>query len=334
MSHSSSSTPSSSSHSVDNGTTSSHNCTGDPIFVAAGHPINASLSFTSILLNVCVILVVRFMAQKKQIPVKNLFFVLAASDCGVGVIYATQAMCHWCFDACSMTRTAIIAVNQLQSIAIFSNRGITLYVTWIRAVAVGSVTAESFQNKRLPRIFAEITLFILLGSLPMLLQWLIPMTNHEADILRLSYFVLLTMWMMIFATFIFFKVRLLKRSSPASKSSSTSANSGVNRSARDTRASTSKDDFQTLVLLVAFIFCACHLMGVIFFSFRLTSVFTTKTTMILAFWLDTAMLFNSAVNFLVYVAASRSFRRAFVQYVNQVVRRDVSRETQTQLTVY
>ena len=125
---------------VDNSNCSETNSTCTGIFVTEGRPILATIAFSSILLNIVIMLNIHSMAKQKLTPTRNLFLLLAFSDLCVGLIYSLFAVFNWSLDSCSdvITSSVVRVLRYVEIILIGSNRGITLYVTLIRAIAVSA----------------------------------------------------------------------------------------------------------------------------------------------------------------------------------------------------
>ena len=272
------------------------NCNGTEIFKGAGHPLTATISIISVIFNILIILTIKNMIKRKMISSKNLFMILGISDLSVGVIYTVKAIFNWFFKNCEISTWFIAPMEMTQTALTFANRGITLYMTLMRAITVSSKQIWNLRNRNKLMIAIEIVIFVAINCLPEFIA--IGRNDPKAYGIFFGYFVILTILMLMMAVFILIKLHLHNRSiSPASYHSS----------------STVKDDFQRQVIAVAFIFCFCHLFGAIIFGLQSQNMITEHHFQLLLFWFETLMILNSCVNLIIYIVVSRSFRRVFLQ---------------------
>ena len=258
--------------------------------------IYASVSICSILSNILVIVVICYMIKQKQIPLKNVFLVLAFSDLCVGFMYALHAIIEWNLARCSRSKTLNMAIFGAHSISVYSNQGLTLYVTLMRAFATSTSKVLTYQQKNWRRILVELAIFVNFGCIPLYVEWAAIAAepgspDYEAfPVTSLVYFVALVVTMAVMAFYIIIKLHYYR--------------SSVARS-----STTTKDDFQIMVVVVALVFCACHALSIARFSLYLQN---NPDHVRVIPWIDYATLVNSSVNPLIYFTVSRSFRRSLV----------------------
>ena len=117
----------------------------------------------------------------------------------------------------------------------------------------------------------------------------------------LSYFVVLIIVEMTLASFVLIKLGLRRRNSAKGRTSSI-------------------DDFEKLVTLVALVFCCTHVLTVIDDVSDLYSVDRHQAMRSRSYyWSLVAGVLNSSVNVFVYLLASRNIRTAFIQSLSKLL---------------
>ena len=285
-----------------------------PIFEPSGNPFVAAFSILSILFNSVVILVIWDMGKRKITSSTRLFLALAISDMTMAVFFTIEAVMNWSCDSCTVGRSLIHGVDIMETLAGNSNKGVTLYITLKRALAVSS-TLKVSRRKSLISTVMELMIFAIIGCIPLFI--ILPtegkyLFDFGIRIVWLVYFTLLSMVMTVLAIFIFCKLR--------------NHNKLMSSNLRHTR-STTEDDFQKLVFLVAASFCCCHFFAIVLFSYALCYG-RDEVTKSLIIWFNAGLALNAAVNLFIYIATSASFRRVLLGFCGRKSARSMSNVTQ------
>ena len=122
------------------------------------------------------------MIKEKQLPTKNVFLILALSDLSLSVSCAIHAIADWHLDHCSRHWLANVVLFDMIAISNCANRGVTLYVTLIRAFATTNQKVVAYQSWI--RFLLEMTSFIIIGCLPLFIEWTMRPTLKQLSDLR------------------------------------------------------------------------------------------------------------------------------------------------------
>ena len=82
-----------------------------------------------------------------------------------------------------------------------------------------------------------------------------------------------------------------------------------------TTTATTRDDFQTLIVLVAVFFCFSQLFPAVCFCLKSLDVDTAEKIIL---WSESATILNSSINLFIYTVVSLSFRRAFQRLLKRI----------------
>ena len=192
------------------------------------------------------------------------------------------------------------------------NRSMTLFISFARATALRNKTnPRKSRRKSRRKVVTELCVSTAIVTVATLLvyalaifvipsQFGLPLFNVIAWFF-LSYFVVLIIVEMTLASFVLIKLGLRRR------------NSGKGRTS-------SYDDFDKLVALVALVFCCTHVLTVIDDVSDLYSVDRHQAMRSRSYyWSLVAGVLNSSVNVFVYLLASRNIRTAFIQSLSKLL---------------
>ena len=292
-----------------NGDDSSNASNCRPIFEPFGNPYVASIFIISIFFNFILILVIVDMAKRKIASSTSLFLALAVSDMIVSVLFTLEALMNWCCGSCTFSANVIDAIDIAATFSSLANKGISVYITLKRAVAV-STKLKSSQRKNLIHMIFELLVFALLGCTPkFIILAMYDVHQGDGDLDALSKFGIKIVWlvystvlmvvMTVLTIYIFCKLRMHKKSLISNS-----------RHARFTP----QDEFEKLVLLVAVSFCCCQFLAIILFSYALWNR-EDSVTRLLGHCFHVGLAMYAALNLCIYVAASTSFRQSLLGFL-------------------
>ena len=190
------------------------------------------------------------------------------------------------------------------------NRSMTLYISYKRAWSLKNVTnAQKSLEQSHRRVMIDLAVFTAIFVvaqffIQLLVKFVFPDLFGVPGFMVWSWFAIFfgTIWIIIetiLSIFVLVKLRIRQRS-------------------LDGRRSTN-DDFEKLIALVALVFCCCLALNVIDKVFDLDAKDCLETCQNRATYLSAiAVVFNSSVNLLIYLLASRNFRVAFFKFVKKL----------------
>ena len=291
------------------------NCTNVQVFVNQfGSPVNATISFSGLILNLVIILVIRDSMKRRQTQAQVQLTALAYSDLTVGASYVgffiIDHTCTFCLP-CSQAKVCFHGVSIVfifWSLASIANRSMLLYISFDRARAIRNATnAICNENRTQCKGFQELgvctavltifTIFVL-GIFYFLVPYLlkIPQFGPVATF-WVIYLVTMVATELVLANFVLFKLRSRK---------------SLYKSG--TKASV-EDDFEKLVALVALVFCGTCVIPIIWNVANLSAhdqLETAKSPLL--YYTHICNSVNSSGNLIIYLLASRNFRRTFIRF--------------------
>ena len=277
----------------------------------------AATSFATFFLNVIVAVVLGYMLKQKMTTAKVHLFALAISDLSLGAVMILGAFLDWFYDDCNCQASFKSLIDPtcqtFQDWFLFSNRGITIYITFMRARAISANL--HLLKKSLRATILELVVFGAIGGLiPIIVVMSVYQVKRSNCIwlaFGLGYFITICTIMTVLTVYI------LARSQAHGRTLSTVAL---------TVRSEVKDEFETMVTVVAVVFCLCHSLGLTYFAIAQYNLVHFQTDPRISHFMfnlakcfNVALYLNSAVNLFIYVTVSSSFRIAFVQICKKVV---------------
>ena len=271
-----------------------------PILKYAGNPSIATIFILSILLNSIVILVILDMGKRKKTSTR-LFLALAVSDITMAASFVLAAVMNWWGDSCTVSQRMKDGMNVITEVIALSNKGITLYITLKRALAVSTKLIVSQRKTVMSTVF-ELIIFALINCIPLFIN--LATANTHYAIVCLVYSILLVVVMSVLTIYIGCKLKSHRKL--------------IISNSRHTR-STTQDDFQKLAFLVATTFTCFHFLAIAFFSYLVShGDHDVSDDDGIGRWLEfgfiVGLAVNAAVNLFIYVAISASFRQVLVRY--------------------
>ena len=221
----------------------------------------------------------------------------------VDVIFTTATACNLC-DPCTEVQNEYFHVYfvtfTIWHLATGVNRMITLYITFVRARTLFDLNYSiSSQKMTQRRVMIELGAYTLIWTvvghvwiymMEKILTWYgVPSLISYYSVVFVG-LVVTILTMLIFAAYILIKLQY---------------------------CDSSGKDFQRLVALVALVFSGTNVISAAGFGFAMIEANIDVSTGEAAkylFWPVLAISLNSSVNLLVYLAASRNFRRAFSRF--------------------
>ena len=213
------------------------------------HPLFVSFSFSSLILNLLVILVIREAMKARRTHAQLQLLCLSFSDISVGVAYVwdfvLSSVCDIskpCEEAKPCLYLMFGGIHFIQQ-TLLLNRSMTICITYVRCKVVSGFRGAQETNEKTPRrMLAELIIYSLLlhflSSLVILgLIYLFRSFDLAVFVVGVSIAVL----MAVMTGFIFYRLRL-----------------NYQRSQHRTRR-VAVGDFQKLAALVALVFCCCQL---------------------------------------------------------------------------
>ena len=278
---------------------SSTNDTCDPLDAflhTFGHPASISCALGGIFLNVIIILVLLY-AMKWRLTVAQIHLLaLAFSDLAYVICCSLLAIVSWFCDPFHQIGRCITVFRVARiswTVTSYTNRGLTLIITGLRARAIKSPFQQEQErrNKSRCQMWTElvgytVAFFGIIAAAAELVQY--SLIQHGADPYqtKMQIYIALHCFVIVFmlslAAYILVKVR------------------------RDgSNISNAEADFQRMVALVAIVFSLTHGVSLA------TMVVFRKMLPPQWLWVAVATILNSSVNFFIYMVASQHFKNAF-----------------------
>ena len=282
----------------------------DDALNAHGHPLVAFCSFSSLICNGIILVVIASKLRKNRDSIKPAAIhlsTLALSDLSIGFVYIFGAALSWSSDSGEMDGSFsawIISLVFTHTI----NRWLTMYITFARAKAVTFTGAMRVEKQTAKRCCIETLIFGVLGSIPLFL-----ICASLVKILQLFevpepfavgcliVYPILILTMLIMASLILIKTGRNSRNSMEAVVSEARSQAMM--------------QFQRQVATVALVFCACHSLSLVRNGLIAFHPQGTKFTVNLGLDVGNAFLymFNSTVNLFIYLLVSKTFRDNFHQ---------------------
>ena len=280
-------------------------------------PVYASISSFSLFFNILAVVILSDMLETKITSAKIHLLALAISDICINVnailVAILQGYYYKSFGTCDDMKFRNLFVprcHSFQNLFVNTNRGITLYITFARAISVSFKYGRRFLDKSGKTVVWELIAYgvVVCGLVPLFVAWTVYEIMDDAEMwLRFGFvYLLLLLIAMIIAT-VFIVVKLHKQGKSES-STSLRSNSDV------------KDEFQLMVVVVATVFCTCHFFALLLYGFGLfgKEAFITVIKPLSPF-ASLGLFLNNGVNFFIYILVSASFRNAFVQRCKRII---------------
>ena len=279
-------------------------------------PVYASISSFSLFFNILAVVILSDMLETKITSAKIHLLALAISDICINVgailVAILQGYYDESFGKCDRKFQNLFdpRCHSFQDLFVNTNRGITLYITFARAISVSFKYGRHFLDKSGKTVVWELIAYgvVVCGLVPLFIATTAYEIMHDAAMwLRFGFvYLLLLLIAMIIAT-IFIVVKLHKQRK-LETSTSLKSSSDV------------KDEFQLMVVVVASVFCTCHFFAMLLYGFGLFGKEAFLAVMApLSAFATLGLFFNNGVNLFIYILVSASFRNAFVQRCKQII---------------
>ena len=275
-----------------------------------GDPVYASTSFLSIFFNVLVILVLSDMLRKKITTAKIHLLALTISDISVNIVMILGAMLQWFYDKCFGNCDAKFRglfdprCTRFQDLFIYSNMGMTIYITYVRACAF----SLSYGDKSVKTLSWELFLYgaVASGLLPLFASTSVyQITGRSSmwDPCGMFYLMLIVFAMIAMTAYIVVKLH--------------------NQRTSDTSVSlTSRPEVKEfqLMVIVTLITRAC----IFFVLLSITVVLMVGKEDLkgvldpIIFCVAIAFFIKNGISYFIYMLVSCSFRKAFVWKCQQI----------------
>ena len=284
-----------------------------------GDPLCASISIVGVFLNVLVVLVIRESMNRRRTAAQIHLVALAISDITVGASAFSAAIlswsCNFCRLPCENAKFCFMSYALailFQDFFLILNRSMTLYISFVRAKSLMSVTeAIATGKKSQRRVIIELGLKVTILTVAHFCLLVLPNfilyhrkiagPNNAMAWCRIFSFGIYAITEIIIATLILITLRYRRRSP-------------------DGNASPVDDDFAKLVGLVAFVFSGTAVLGIFEGVAALQAVNDFESMHgSRRYWLIFFNLVNSSINIVIYLIASRNFRHAFRRFCNKII---------------
>ena len=288
-----------------------------------GHELTITITVMSLICNAIVVVVLLDNRRRRKRHAQLYLLALAFSDIMMGVNFAIGAAIMRCI--VPYPEDYLYEFAAFTYMVAYSNRMLTLHIALARAVAVDSITcAIRIQDKSVSRVIIELVLSCVFGVLFGFFSFYFSKNHRVSVFIKIALLSCITIAMIVSVIAIRMKVR------------------PTNHALHPRSSARMKEEFHTLVTVVAITFSFSHIFSIIFYGLyilednlqqhkghisRSSSEYVEYKTkyqrvksMARTFSLlySVAMIANAGVNLFIYTAVCRSFRRTFVRFFNHI----------------